>query len=294
MSSSSRPTISGYTFLRNGVKLGYPFVESLRSLLPLCDEVIVALGDCADGTEEALLAIGDPKLRIIRTQWNERMQDRGFVYAQQKMIAHYNCTGDWAFYLEGDEVLHERDIETIRAAVNRHHDDARVEAFAFRYLHFYGSPATLAVSPGWYRTEVRLVRNTLRWFAPDGLFSVVMDKNKRGRYPRAVLLDTQIYHYGHARRGEYMTKKTASVEKYWGGEPRPHAYANIDAQAIAPFAGTHPAIVAGWLRDHAEKEFTPDNSRRPTRKEKKHRLMMALEKLFGLELSKRHYIRLRP
>ena len=289
----SRPVISGYTFLRNGVKLGYPFAESLRSLASLCDEVVVALGPCDDGTEERILALNEPKIRIIRTVWNERMRDRGFVYAQQKMIAQYNCSGDWAFYLEGDEVLHERDIAAIRAAVESRHDDANVEAFAFRYLHFYGSPDTVAISPGWYRTEVRLIRNTLRWFAPDGLFSVVMDKNKKGRYPRAVLLDTPIHHYGHARRSAYMVKKSAAVQKYWSKEPEAHRYADIDPRAVAPYSGTHPAVVADWLRDHAEPKFEPDISRRPTRREKRHRLMMFWEKLLGRDFSKNHYLRIR-
>lgn len=289
--SETSPKISGYTFLRNGVKLGYPFAESLRSLSMLCDEIVVALGPCDDGTEERIRALNDPKIRILKTQWNERMRDRGFVYAQQKMIAHYNCGGDWAFYLEGDEVLHERDIAAIREAVNRRHADARVEAFAFRYLHFYGSPETLAISPGWYRTEVRLVRNTLRWFAPDGLFSVVMDKNKKGRYPRAVLLDTPIHHYGHARRTEYMTKKSAAVQKYWAKQPEAHDYSDIDARAIVPFTDTHPAVVSDWLRDHAEPKFVPNVNREPTKREKRHRLTMVLEKILGRDFSKNHYVR---
>lgn len=289
---ASRPTISGYTFLRNGVKLGYPFIESLRSLAPLCDEIVLALGPCDDDTEARLLAADIPGLRILRTQWNESMRDRGFVYAQQKMIAHYNCTGDWAFYLEGDEVLHEDDIAGIRQAVTKHHADARVEAFAFRYRHFYGSPDFLAVSPGWYRTEVRLVRNSIRWFAPDGLFSVVMDKNKKGRYPRAVLLDATIHHYGHARKSEYMTRKSDAVQKYWSKAPERHAY-DIDPAGLAPFTGKHPAVIGDWLRDCAETGFRPDPERRPTRKDRRHRFMMRLERLFGCDLSKNHFLRVR-
>ena len=111
--------VSGFTFLRNGQKLGYPFVASIRSLLPLVDEFVIALGPCDDDTEEMLRAIGDPKIRIIPTQWNERIRSdysvKGFVFGQQKSIALFNCTGDWAFYLEADEVLHEDDLPKIRA-----------------------------------------------------------------------------------------------------------------------------------------------------------------------------------
>ncbi|MGH8745327.1 MAG: glycosyltransferase, partial [Burkholderiales bacterium] len=201
--------VSGFTFLRNGSLLGYPYVESIRSALPLCDEFVVAVGEGEDDTLERLRAMNEPKLRLIETRWNERMQDRGYVYAQQKMIAQFNCGGDWAFYLEGDEVLHERDLETVRGAMQRHLDDRRVEALVFDYHHFYGSPDWLAAGPGWYRRAPRILRNTIRSYSPDGLFFVVMEKNKRGRYPRAALAGATIYHYGHVRSITAMREKNA-------------------------------------------------------------------------------------
>ena len=99
--------ISRFTFIRNGEMLGYPFIESIQSALPILDEFVIAVGKSEDCTLERIQEIGSDKIRIVETEWNEVMQDRGFVYAQQKMIAQFNCTGDWAFYLEGDEVLHE-------------------------------------------------------------------------------------------------------------------------------------------------------------------------------------------
>src|SRR5882672_2234710 len=130
----ARMKVSGFTFLRNGEKLGYPFVASIRSVLPIVDEFVIALGPCDDHTEAMVRAIGDPKIRIIPTHWNERIRSdysiRGFVYGQQKSIALFNCTGDWAFYLEGDEVVHENDLPAIRSAMERHLQDPRVEALA--------------------------------------------------------------------------------------------------------------------------------------------------------------------
>ena len=207
--------VSCFTFIRNGTMLGYPFIESILSALPICDEFIVAVGDSEDNTLSRIRAIGSDKIRIISTQWNEKMQDRGFVYAQQKMIAQYNCTGDWAFYLEGDEILHESDIHKIRISMKKHLKNQKVEALAFNYHHFFGSPDFVAISPAWYRQECRIIRNTIRSWAPDGLYSVVMDKNKTGRYPRAVLIDASIYHYGHVRSIQAMRKKNQYVGKYW-------------------------------------------------------------------------------
>jgi len=289
MSTPGAPSISGFTFLRNGVMLGFPFEASIRSLLPLVDEFVIAVGAGEDDTRQRLLAIGDPKIRLIDTVWNERMAERGFVYAQQKMIAQYACVGDWAFYLEGDEVLHEDELPVIRDAVNRHHADPRVEALTFDYLHFYGSPQWLAVSPAWYRRECRLIRNTIRSYAPDGQFWVIMDRHRRGRLPRAALANAHIYHYGHVRRVEYMQAKLEQVSKYWSHGAPQVRYGAIDSQALRPFTGTHPRVVMPWLAAEAEMHFQPDPRHVPTRRERKHRLAMRVERLLGVDLSRKHY-----
>ncbi len=281
--------ISGFTFIRNGTLLGYPFIESILSALPICDEFIVAVGDSEDDTLARIQAINSDKIRIIPTKWNEKMQDRGFVYAQQKMIAQYNCTGDWAFYLEGDEVLHEDDLPKIKASMEKHLNNPEVEALAFDYHHFFGSPDWVAVSPAWYRQECRIIRNTIRSWAPDGLYFVVMDKNKKGRYPRAALVGAPIYHYGHVRSVEAMRKKNERVGKYWKHDhPLFNGY-QIDPQAIHLFNGDHPSIVNDWLKNGAEKRFSPDKNHQLTSREKKHRWAMKLEHIFNCDLSKNHF-----
>lgn len=286
---TSPPVISGFTFLRNGAALGFPFEASIRSLLPLVDEFIIALGRGEDDTRERVLAIGDPKIKLIDTVWNDRMAERGFVYAQQKMIAQYACTGDWAFYLEGDEVLHEDDLPAIRAAVQRHDGDPRVEALVFDYLHFYGSPQWLAVSPAWYRRECRLIRNTIRTYAPDGQYWLVMERHRRGRNPRAALAGARIYHYGHVRREAYMQAKLDQVSKYWSHSAPQVSYARIDPHALKPFTGTHPSLMQDWLAREAEAHFEPNPDHVLTRRERKHRWAMRLERWLGWDLSHRHY-----
>lgn len=282
--------ISGFTFLRNGTLLGYPYIESLKSLLMVCDEVVVAVGDSVDDTLERIKEIGDPRIRIIETQWNEVMQDRGYVYAQQKMIAQFNCGGDWAFYLEGDEVIHEQDAAALKDVMQRYVDDPRVEAIVFDYLHFYGAPNQIACSPGWYRRAPRIIRNSIRNYSPDGLFFVVMDKNKKGRYPRAALAGVPIYHYGHVRSAHKMREKIQHVSKYWGHTPPAFKdYSQIDAAILQPFTGTHPAVVQTWLEENAERQFTPDPAYRPSKRERRHRRLMKLERWLGRDLAKRHF-----
>lgn len=285
--------VSGFTFLRNGQKLGYPFVASIRSLLPIVDEFVIALGPCDDDTEKMLREIGDPKIRIIPTQWNEHIRSdysvKGFVFGQQKSIALFNCTGDWAFYLEADEVVHENDLPKIRAAMEKHLDDERVEALAFDYLHFYGNANTYVWSPGWYRTEVRIIRNTIPAWSSESLFFNVVDSHRKSRYPRAAHTGATIYHYGWVRSEAQMNLKAGAVHKYWENQPAAKAdYSKIDATILRLFTGTHPKAIQEWL-PKAEGIFQADPNHKLTAREKKHRWMLWLEKTFGLRFDKKHY-----
>jgi len=285
--------VSGFTFLRNGQRLGYPFVASIRSILPLVDEFVIALGPCDDDTEKMLREIGDAKIRIIPTRWNENLRSdysvKGFVYGQQKSIALFNCTGDWAFYLEADEVLHEKDLPKIRAAMEKHLPDERVEALAFDYLHFYGNKNTIAWSPGWYRSEVRILRNTIPAWSSEALFFNVVEGHKKSRYPRAAHAGATIFHYGWVRSEAQMNLKSASVQKYWDdSKPKPMDYSQIDSAALKLFSGSHPKVVQDWL-PAAAGIFQADPNHLLTSREKKHRRMLKLERWFGFQFSKRHY-----
>ena len=283
---------SGFTFLRNGQKLGYPFVESIRSILPIVDEFVVALGPSDDRTEEMLRGIGDPKIRIIPTHWNERIHNdytiKGFVYGQQKSIALFNCTGDWAFYLEGDEVVHENDLPKIQLAMERHLNDEEVEGLVFDYIHFYGNVNTYVWSPRWYRTEPRILRNTIPAWAPKGLFFTVLETHKKSRYPRAAHTGATIYHYGWVRSEAQMNLKLQEVERYWSNQPKTVRYEEVDPAILRPFVGTHPKVIRGWL-PRAEGIFQADPNFHPSLRDNKHRVMLKLEQWFGLCFNKNHY-----
>lgn len=285
--------ISGFTFLRNGQKLGYPFVPSIRSILPLVDEFVIALGPCDDATEEMLRAMGEPKIRIVPTRWNENIRPeysvKGFVYGQQKTIALANCTGDWAFYLEADEVVHENDLPGIRSAMEKYLDDERVEALAFDYLHFYGNANTYVWSPGWYRSEVRIIRNTIPAWSSEALYFNVVVNHKKSRYPRAAHTGATIYHYGWVRSEAQMNLKSAEVLKYWQNRTLKDVdYTQIDAATLKRFSGTHPKVVQDWL-PKAEGLFKADPNYQLSSREKKHRRMLKLEQWFGIQFNKKHY-----
>ena len=280
--------VSAFTFIKNGQVLGYPFLQSIKSVLPIVDEFVINVGESEDDTLALIESISSAKIRIIYSKWNNSMQDRGFVYGQQKMIAQYNCTGDWAFYVEGDEVYHENELEKIRESMKINLNDQNVEALVFDFFHFYGNSNSYINSPGWYRSEARIIRNSIRSYAPDGLFWLVLDSNKEGRYPKARHTGAICYHYGWVRSEEQMNLKSKKVKKYWGENYEKIDYSQMDQSIIKEFKGTHPAIIKNWLPKETG-IFKTNANYKLTKKQKKHRLMIKLENFFGVELSKKHY-----
>jgi hypothetical protein len=282
--------VSVFTFLRNGNRLGYPFLESIKSALPLADEYVIALGPSEDGTKEAIESLKESKIRVVESHWNENMRVAGFVYGQQKMLAQSQCSGDWAFYLEADEVLHEQDIPVIRKSMETHLNDERIEALVFDYFHFFGSPNWIATSSGWYRRAPRIIRNTIRTVAYDGLFWNVVVSNRRTRWPNSALVGAPIYHYGHVRSVQKMGAKSSAVAPYWGEARSAQGFGySIDPLALSAFNGTHPAVMSEWLADQANLNFTPNAQQAPTAKERRHRWAARVERMTGWDLSKKHY-----
>ena len=280
--------ISAFTFIKNGQILGYPFIQSIQSVLPIVDEFVINVGESDDDTLFLIQSILSPKIRIIQSKWSQSMQDRGYVYGQQKMIAQFNCSGDWAFYIEGDEIYHENDLNQIKSAMQESFEDSNIEALAFDFYHFYGNENTYLDSPGWYRSEARIIKTSIRSYAPDGLFWLVLDSNKKGRYPRAKHTGVTCFHYGWVRSEDQMNLKSQQVQKYWGNSHANIDYSQIDSSILKLFKNSHPRVVQDWLPSNSG-VFKTDPSYKLTKKQKKHRIMLKFEIFFGIDLSKKHY-----
>ena len=280
--------VSAFTFIKNGQILGYPFIESIHSILGIVDEFVINIGESEDETFELIQSIDNDKIRIINSNWNDSLHEDGYVYGQQKMIAQFNCTGDWAFYIEADEVYHENELEKINDAMKKHLNDPNVEALVFDFYHFYGNSNSYLDSPGWYRSEARIIKNSIRSYAPDGLFWLVLESNKRGRYPKAKHTGAHCYHYGWVRSEQQMNLKSQKVQKYWGKKPVKINYSQMDQSIIKEFLGAHPSVIQQWLTK-AEGIYKVDPNYVLTKKQKKHRIMIKVENLLGLDLSKKHY-----
>lgn len=286
--------ISGFTFVRNAIDLYYPVVESITSILPICDEFIVAAGDSTDGTTELLRTIKDPKLKIIETVWDESQFVHGATNAVQTNIALDACTGDWAFYLQADEVVHEEDLGPVVDRMRDSLDDRRVEGLLFDYLHFFADYDHMAASHGWYRREVRVVRTGIgvrSWRSAQGFRR---DRQKLHVVPAGA----RIFHYGWVRPPRQMMRKAhaftslhhgvAAADASYPDRNQEFDFGQLHGRTC--FTDTHPAVMGARI---AAKNWEVRRGSHPHRHDKLSiRLLSFIEnRILGFRLGEhRNYI----
>ncbi|MEQ1877129.1 MAG: glycosyltransferase, partial [Bdellovibrionia bacterium] len=178
--------MSGFTIIRNAVAMGYPIVQSIRSLLPLVDEFVIGVGQSDDQTKELIHSIGDPKIKIFDSHWDTSKTTGGLILSEKTNEALERCSNDWCFYLQADEVVHEGDLPLIRKALADHENDPSVQGLLFHYVHFYGSYSVIATARNWYRNEVRVVKKSsgARSVGDAQSFRIFGSNNSGGVKPR--------------------------------------------------------------------------------------------------------------
>jgi hypothetical protein len=254
--------VSGFTILRSAPGYDYPIGESLRSLLPLVDELVVVTHRGDTASRASIAAVGDDRIEVVETDWNECPAVRGHVLARQTNTALDRCRHRWALYLQADEVLHERDHDLIRAALARYDAADDVDAMSFRFLHFEGSYDY--VNPLRYRSQCRLVRN-------DGRLESVMDAagfaRRDGRRLRTRRSGARIFHYGWVGSPAALKAKTLALARLyhddayvacrWAGVP-PEDIGSVDL--AFRWAGRHPEVMRGRM---AHQSLRVGSERRP-------------------------------
>ena len=243
--------ISGFSFVRNGIKLGYPVKESILSILPICDEFIISVGKSEDETLKEIQSIADPRIKIIETVWDPGMFVHGAINAYQTNIALKQCSGDWCFYVQADEVVHERYLPVIKEKCLSYLDQPQIEGLLFDYIHFWGSFYKYHVARNWYRAEVRIVRNHIGIES----FQSAQGFRRQGQKVKVTRAGACIYHYGWVRPPETMRKKKIALdslhhEQEWvrqnNPEPgKPFDYGNL--KHLADFKGSHPAVMTEFI-----------------------------------------------
>jgi hypothetical protein len=248
--------VAGFTFVRNALKFDYPVVEAISSILPLCDEFVVAVGQSEDETLGLIKSIPSSKVKIIETVWDDALRKGGAVLAQEtdKAFAAISADVDWAFYIQADEVVHEKYLPVIQEAMQQYVADKNVEGLLFNYLHFYGSYDYVADSYDWYRREVRIVRRALpicsykdaQGFRKKNNLSASQVGNKL----TVKLMDAWVYHYGWVKDPRIMQRKQEEFNKLWGDDASVAAKVQqaeaFDYNAITMlhrFEGDHPAVM---------------------------------------------------
>jgi hypothetical protein len=231
--------ISGFTVIRNGILMGYPVLQSIKSILPMVDEFIVGVGQSEDRTKDQILSLQDPKIRIFDSHWDTAKTKGGLILSEKTNEALDRCRNDWCFYLQADEVVHENDLDSIARAVETYQEDKRVNGLLFKYTHFYGSYETIATSRRWYRNEIRLVRRSsgIRSYNDAQGFRVAGEK------PTVVSSGGRIFHYGWVKPPRLMAEKSKLLNRWWHGNKRDHEFENFkyDRQyGLKQFEGTHP------------------------------------------------------
>lgn len=237
--------VAGFTFVRNAIRFDYPVEASIRSLLPLVDELVVCLGNSDDDTEALIRSIGDSKIRIIHSTWDDSLRQGGQVLAIEtnKALDAVSPDADWCIYLQADEVIHESDYAAIRQSMFQHLGDVQTEGLLFDYLHFYGGYAYVGTSRRWYRHEVRIVRNNpnIRSFRDAQGFRIA---NRKLKVRKA---KGRIFHYGWVKNPLKQVEKLQQFHKLWHDDATALKKSGIDpydylkeVDMLSLYSGTHP------------------------------------------------------
>lgn len=276
--------VAGFTFIRNAIQFDYPIVEAITSILPMCDEFIVAVGNSTDETLQLIQDIGSDKIRIIHTTWDDSMREGGKVLAIEtnKAFQAISPDADWAFYIQGDEVVHEKYLDTVYKAMQQWLNHPEVEGLLFKYLHFYGSYQYIGDSRKWYRREIRIIRNNKKITSYRDAQGFRKSDNTK---LQVKLIDAWVYHYGWVREPLKQQQKQLTFHKYWHNDewmekniPNVEMYDYSGIDSLKKFEGTHPAVMQKRIaREYWNLTF--DVNRKKYRP--KDRILMWVEKCTG-------------
>lgn len=278
--------ISGFTIVRNAVKYDYPVVESITSILPVCDEMIVCVGQSEDDTQQLIESIQSPKIKIVHSVWDDSLREGGKVLAVEtnKAFDAISKDSDWGFYIQADEVVHEKYHEEILKAAEKYKSDFSVDGLLFGYTHFYGSYDFVGDSRKWYRKEIRMVRNdpSIRSYRDAQGF------RKHDQKLKVKSIEAKIFHYGWVKDPRHQQEKQKNFNKLWHSDEvvkqmvssaDDYDYSVIDS--LKKFDGTHPSVMKERLK-RMNWKFEFDFSKKKL--SIKNRLLMWIEKLTGVRL----------
>jgi len=285
--------VSGFSFVKNAIIYDYPVVEAIKSILPICDNFVVAVGKSDDETLKLIQDIDKQKISIIETEWDESLRKDGRVLAVETDKAYTNIPddSDWAFYIQGDEVIHEKDLDKIYKAMQHYQDDEKVDGLLFNYLHFYGSYDYVGASANWYTHEVRVIKNQKAFRSHGDAKGFRKENNKK---LNVIAIDASVYHYGWVKDPQAMQRKQKNFNKYWHNDAwvKENVSDKIEfdyathVKELKPFLGEHPQVMKKRIQDKNWK-FDYDISLK--NKRLKDEFKRFLKKYLGIDTSSINY-----
>lgn len=291
--------VSGFSYVRNGFDYGVPFLEAFQSILPVCDEFVVAVGDSKDGTREAIENLRSDKIKIIDTVWDMGINKSGVIFAQQSNIALDAITGDWAFHIQADEVISEKDIFKVRQALVENDANKKVEGFILPFLHFWGGYDYIRNTRRIHNNEIRLFRNHLgvRSYKDSQGFRKYSSKEaylagEKGEKLRVKAIDAPIFHYNGIRPPATFKKKSEQMGAHYTSEkPAKYESSPDNVDRVEKFTGAHPAIMMDRVNAQDwEYTYNPKKAVWKT----KDRIMQPIEDWLGFKIGEyKNYILLK-
>jgi len=284
--------VAGFTFIKNAIIYDYPIVEAINSILPICDEVYVALGKSDDETEALIKSINPEKIKILKTLWDENLKQGGQVLAVEtnKAFQAIPIYYDWCFYIQGDEAVHEKYLPVINQAMLHFKSNKKVDGLLFKYLHFYGSYDYIGNSSGWYNNEIRIIKNNKNIYSYKDAQGFRKNNNKKLSVKP---IEAYIYHYGWVKNPKAMQRKQEELNKLWHDDnwidknvlkAEEFDYSQIDS--LMKFTSSHPKVM---LKRIANKNWQFEFDLKHNKTKIKDQLKQLAFKLFGWEIGYKNY-----
>jgi hypothetical protein len=172
------------------------------------------------------------------------------IFAHETSFALSQCSGTWCLYLQADEVLHEDDLKTITDACKKYENDLEVDGLLFDYLHFWGDYEHLMETHGFYKHEIRVVRNRIGCYSYRDAVSFRKNENEK---LKVVHIPARVFHYSYARPPHIMSVKKVIHDEIHRGKEVTHDEIKETGYDYGPIGGlrkfkaTHPAVMREWI-----------------------------------------------
>jgi hypothetical protein len=284
--------VAGFTFIKNAIIYDYPIIEAINSILPICDEIYVAVGKSDDETEELIRSIHPNKVKIIKTLWDENLKQGGKVLAVETDKAFQAIPNfyDWCFYIQGDEAIHEKYLPVVKQALVNHKSNTKVDGLLFNYLHFYGSYDYVGNSSSWYNKEIRVIKNNKKIYSYKDAQGFRKNNDEKLNVKQ---IDACIYHYGWVKDPRIMQRKQEEFHKLWHDQDwidknvakvEAFDYSKIDT--LEKFKDTHPQVM---IKRIEQKNWQFEFDLNHNKIKMKDRLKNLALSLFGWEIGYKNY-----